>query len=64
MRFLIAAFIALGLSIGIFANSDRDHDGLVFIEDFENPETGGLYRQLAEDPHLEVAEGVGADGSR
>jgi hypothetical protein len=64
MRFLIAAFIALGLSIGIFANSDRDHDGLVFIEDFENPETGRLYWQLADDPHLEVAEGVGADGSR
>ena len=64
MRFLIAQITALNLSIGIFANGDKAHSDLVFIEDFERPQSGGLYQQLDEDTHLEVTEGVGVDGSR
>mgnify|MGYP002816115362 CR=1 FL=1 len=62
MRFLIAAFVALNTPLGIFANGGNAHSELVFIEDFEKPQLGGLYQQLDEDPHLEVVEGAGVDG--
>lgn len=64
MRFLIAAFVALNLSMGIFARENKADANLVFIEDFERPLSGGLYQQLDEDTHLEVTEGVGVGGGR